>query len=119
VQPPCQEAIDNGQPPGVHRWHACQGVVSNDWPPGIDEWFPHQDGIGGPLSGGDGAHPSTVRRLPTYNPGRHIPRRCKPQEEWAPRVILEAAGWWPAGLRKVLIGANPRCKRDDQHQPGD
>jgi hypothetical protein len=33
--------------------------------------------------------------------------------------FLEAAGWWPVGLCKVLVGSIPCCKGDDQHCPGD
>ncbi len=42
-----------------------------------------------------------------------------PKKNGPPRQFLEAAGWRPVGLCKVLVGAIPHCERDDQHWPGD
>jgi hypothetical protein len=42
-----------------------------------------------------------------------------PKKNGPPRQFLEAAGRRPVGLCKVLVGAIPCCKGDNQHWPGD
>ena len=44
---------------------------------------------------------------------------ASPKKNGPPRQFLEAAGWWPVGLREVLVGAIPCHKGDNQHRPGD
>ncbi len=89
MQLPCRK------PPGTCWRHTWQGGVGGQRHPVFCEQLACQDGVGGLPSGGNGARPSKGRQLSSSNPGRHVPRRRKPHEEWPHQVILAAAAWQP------------------------